>query len=91
MYTFGDIAGVEYFLSVHTISKSCHFPIFHQIERKYDVAHLPLMFYPYVKFKKKSIEYFRVMAWTRSRTDGQTARRTDGQAETYIPSIHGGY
>ena len=38
------------------------------------------------------------MAWTRTRTDGQTDRQTDGQtdrrtdgkAETYIPSFHGG-
>ena len=35
------------------------FTFLHQIERKHDVAHFPLMFYSYVQLKKLSIEYFR--------------------------------
>ena len=77
--------GVEYFLSFHQFSKSCHFHIFSSNRTKHDVAHLPLMFYPYVKFKKKSIEYL----WWYS-LDMKPARRTDGKAETYIPSFHRG-
>ena len=92
MYTLGDIVWTRgrIFLKFSLVFKVCHLTFFHQNERKHDVAHLPLMFYPYVKLKKNPLSTFGDMAWTRSRTDGRTDRRTDGKAETYIPSFHGG-
>ena len=93
MYTLGDMAWTvgRIFLKFLLVFKVLSLSLFHQIERNYDVAHLPLMFYPYVKLKKTNLfSTLGDMAWTRTRTDGQTNRRTDGKAETYTPSFHGG-
>ena len=88
MFTLGDIAWTRgrlflKFSLVFKVLSLSHF--FHEIERKHDVAHLPLMFYPYGKLKKIPLSTFGDMAWTRSRTDGQTDGRTDGQTEKLKP------
>ena len=88
MYTLEDIAWTwgRIFLKLSLVFKVLSLSqFFHQIERNHDVAHLLLMFYPYVKFKKNYIVYFR-----RYGLDTMPDRRTDGKAETYIPSFHGG-
>ena len=40
------------------------------------------MLYPYVKIKNFPLSTFRDITWKRSRTDGQTARRTHGWTDS---------
>ena len=77
LYTFGDTAWtrgqilpkISYVFNILSFS---HF--FHKIEQKHNIAHLPLMFYPYVKFKNFPLGTFGDIAWTRTRIDGQADR-----------------
>ena len=92
MYTFGDIARTRgrIFPKLSYIFKILSFShFFIKSNQKHDVAHPPLMFYPYVKFKNFPMSTFGDIAWTRGRTDrrtdGRTDRRTDGQTEKLKP------
>ena len=73
MYTFGDIAWTrgriftEFSYFFMNFEKSVIFTIFHRFERKHNVAHLLLSFYPCAQSENYPLRTFGDIAWTRGR------------------------